>query len=153
MNHAINQARSRSRHSQKGAESDAILHPRNILKSFFLTIGIGAASVLVSAMIAYFSDDPNRLILPLGLLASFFTALLGGYAATRIHKHSALLGGMINGCLFTALMMLLSPIAKGYASSYSAPLSATLHIGFLLLSVVGAYLGLHKRPKKRKRRK
>ena len=153
MNHEISKARIRSRHSQKGAGSDALLHPRNIIKSFFVTVGIGAANVLVAAMIVYFSANPNRLILPLGLLASFFTALLGGYATTRIHKHSALLGGMINGCLFTALMMLLSPIAKDYASGYSAPLSAALHIGFLLLSVVGAYLGLHKRPKKHKRRK
>ena len=153
MNHAIDKTKARSRHASKAADSEAVLLPYNVLKSFLITVGIGAASILIAAMVAYFASDPNPLIAPLGLLSAALTATLGGYVTTRIHGHSALLGGLINGCLFTALMLFLSPIAKTHASGYSAFLSAVLHVAFLLLSITGAYLGLQTKPKKRKKRK
>lgn len=123
---------------------------QRLFRSLLIGGGVGLGLIFVLSLIAYFTSDPNQLTRPFGILASAITALVGGFAMTRQHRHSALLCGLIMGSLNTALMLLCSLALRSNAAGYSTGISLLLHVGFLLCSVVGAYLGA--RPQKRKRR-
>ena len=129
-------------------EDSPALWVRHIGKSLLITLLAAVLLTVSLSLVAYFYSDPDRLIRPLGLFASGLTALIGGFAATRIHGHAALLCGLFNGSCTMALMILLSLFLGGHAAGYSVGISLLLHVGFLALSVLGAYLGLRKKPKK-----
>ncbi len=133
-------------------EDSPALWAKHIGKSVLITALAGIISMLLFSLIAYFTPDPNRFTLPFGLAASAITALIGGFVALRIHGHSALLCGLLNGTVFTALMMLISLFFTAHSSSHSGMMSFLLHAAFLLLSVAGAYLGLSKSQKRKSRR-
>ena len=125
---------------------------KHLCKSFLMTLAFGFVILLVLSLAAYFYNDPNTLILPLALVGAGFTALLGGVATVRIHGHSALVCGLLNGCLLLGLMLILSLFFKGQGAGYSTGIACLLHACVPLLSVVGAYLGLQRPSKKRKRK-
>ncbi len=129
--------------SQKNEASSSLL-PLDIAKSMLVTLGLGGAFLLLLSLFAYFQKDPDSWTLPLGILASALTAFCGGIAAVRIHGHSALICGLLNGAVLLAIMMLLSLFFVDHASGHSALISALLHAGVPILSVLGAYLGLPK---------
>lgn len=144
-------AAKRSAHSAPEEETPA-LWAKHLGKSLLATFCFGVVFTLAGALCAYFYPDPDRLIMPLSLCASALTALCGGFVTVKIHGHSALLCGLLNGTLFTVLMLAASLFFRTHASGYSAGISCLLHTGFLLCSVAGAYLGLKKRKKKTKKR-
>ena len=121
-------------------------------KSLLLTLLIGMGTVLCMSLVAYFYSDPDVLIRPLSLTAAGITAFFGGFCAIRIHGHSALFCGICNGVVFMSGMILLSLFFPTYASGYNAAVSCLLHIGFLALSVCGAFIGFRRSPRKKKRR-
>ena len=131
-------------------DSPALL-AKHIGKSLLVTLAAAMLLNLVFSLIAYFYSDPDRLIRPLALAAAGLSALIGGFASLRIHGHAALLCGLLNGSAAMALMILASLFFTDYGTGYSAGISILLHAGFLLLSVAGAYMGLHKKPKKKKK--
>ncbi len=137
--------------SDASAPAGPMLWAKHLSKSLTITLAVALGSVLMLSLLAYFYDDPDRLARPLGLAAAGVTALVGGFASVRIHGEGALICGLLNGLVFMALMMLLSLAFAGLASGYSAGVSLLLHTAFLLLSVVGGYLGLRKKTKKRKK--
>ncbi len=128
-----------------------MLWVRHLSKSLAITLTVAVVAVLLLSLLAYFYSDPDRLACPLGLVAAGVTALAGGFSAVRIHGEGALLCGLLNGSVFMVLMMLLSFAFTGLASGYSAGISCLLHAAFLLLSVAGGYLGLHRKPKRKKK--
>ena len=157
MNHATRQHRRQARpipkqkkraHAQPEEDSPS-LWVRHLGKSLFITVLTGTALTLIGSLIAYFTPDPNSFIRPIAIFTAALTALIGGFAALRIHGHAALMCGLLNGSLTTALMILISLFFKDYSSGYSAGISCLLHTAFLLLSVMGAYLGLKRTPKRR----
>ena len=131
-----------AKHLPKGSPDagDALLP--HILKGLLITAGVGGLLIVTASLIACFDADPQRLTAPLGLAASALTALAGGWITVRIHKRSALLCGLCNAALLSALMLLLSLLMIDRASGYPGWLSCLLHLGFALLSVLGAFLGL-----------
>lgn len=140
--------------AQPEEDSPALL-ARHMGKSLLITVGVGILLTVICSLIAYFCADPDSMIRPLSFCAAALTALAGGFIAVRIHKHAALICGLLNGSLCTALMILASLFFRAYSSGYAAWLSCLLHIGFMLLSVAGAYIGLQhgtKSTKKMKRR-
>ena len=141
-------ARRPAQRSQPEEDSPA-LWVKHLTKSLLITLAASLLLMLGGALIAYFTPDPNALVRPLSLSCAALAALIGGFAAVRIHKHSALLCGILNGSLATALMMLLSLFFTSYSSGYSAGISALLHAAFILFSVAGAFLGLPKGIKRR----
>ena len=154
-NHFGKQGRTYSAKKAQAVNNSPLLLIKHTAKSFFITLGIGTLLSLISSLIAYFYADPHQLIPPLALLSSALTAFWGGWVAVRLHGHSALLCGTLNGALFTLLMILFSLFFRSYASGYAAWQSCFLHVGFFLLSIAGAYVGLHKKagsPKKIRRR-
>jgi putative membrane protein (TIGR04086 family) len=124
---------------------------KNAFHALLWSIGTAILLCVAAALAAYYSPDPTRIILPLGLSASALTALLGGMIAIRTHGHGALLAGLSNGALLMALMILGSLFCKPLATGYATWLSLLLHAIFLCLSVVGATLGRRRTPKRKKR--
>lgn len=125
---------------------------RDMGKSLGITLLTGLGALLTLSLMAYFYSDPDRILRPLGLIASAVAALVGGFSLARIRGQGALLCGLCNGCAAMAMMILLSLFFKPYAAGYSAGIALLLHTLFLLVSVVGAYLGLPK-PKPQRRKK
>lgn len=140
----------RKPHAQKEEDSPALL-VKHIGKSMLITAGAGILLTLICSLAAYFYSDPDKLIRPLALVSCGMTALIGGFGAVRIHGHSALVCGLLNGSLMTAAMLLVSLFFTAHASGYSAGIACLLHAAFFLLSVAGAYIGLRRKPKKKKR--
>ena len=137
--------------SSKGSPLSSFL--KKMLKSLLWTLLCGLLMNLIFSLGVYFYPDPDSLIPPLALLASALTALLGGVFSIRIHGQGVLLSGLCNGCAVTAVLMLLSLFFADHASGYSAGIALLLHTAFLLLSILGAYLGVRRAaPKKRKKR-
>ena len=149
--HSAKSARHVRRPAQRSQpeEESFALWGKHLMKSLLITLAASLILMLGGSLIAYFTPDPNALVYPISLACAALSALIGGFAAVRIHKHSALLCGILNGSLATALMMLFSLFFTGYSSGYSAGISALLHTAFILFSVAGAFLGLPKGTKRR----
>lgn len=130
-------------------EESPALWVKHLSRSMLVTLAAALVLTLGSSLIAYFTPNPNALVRPLSFVAAALTALIGGFAAVRIHKHAALLCGLLNGSLATALMMLVSLFFTAHSSGYSAGISALLHAAFILFSVAGAFLGLPKGVKRK----
>ena len=125
----------------KTTEDSASL-ARNVLKSIGVSILTALISLLALSTAAYFTPDPASLLSPLGLFACALTAFIGGFCAVKLHKKSALLCGLCNGCAMMALMLVVSLCFRDAASSYSPLISCLFHLGFLLFAVLGAFAAL-----------
>ncbi len=121
-------------------------------KSLLITVCIGLGLILLSSLCVYFLADPAAWIPPASLTASALTAFLGGVIAVRLHGHSALLCGLCNGAMLTAIMLPLSLLLRSYASGLDAWVSWGMHALLLLLSVAGAAIGLQ-RPRRIRRKR
>ena len=117
---------------------------RPILCAWLITLGIGILLLLSGAILAYFQEDPNQWIMPLGYAAVFVTALGGGYAAGRLHGKAPFTAGLINGALLLAVMLPLSLCFGSLASGHSIGLSALLHGAVPICSALGATVGVGK---------
>ena len=149
---ASKHTRQKAASTKKSDMDSPVLLVKHIGLSVLLTSLVSVLLVTVFSLLAYFGTDSDKWTMPLGLVASALTALFGGMIASRIHGHSALICGLLNGSLMMALMMLLSLLMIKSAYGYSAGISCLIHTAFLLFSVAGAYLGAPKADKTRKRK-
>lgn len=133
------------------ADTSPSLLVKHLAKSLLFTLAAGVILIVIASLCAYFSPDPDAVITPLAIAAAALTAFIGGLIAVRIHGGGALICGLLNGSVFMTVMMLLSLCFARYASGYSAGISCLLHAGFVLLSVVGGYVG-NKKKKSGKRK-
>ena len=136
-------ARHTAQRTQEAQDSPWLL-AKHTGKSLLITLGVSVALLLVLSLAAYFYTDPDQLIRPLGLGGAALASLIGGIAAVRIHGHSALICGLLNGCAFTVVLLVFSLFFRAHASGYSAGISCLLHAAVLLFSVAGAFLGLRR---------
>ncbi len=111
------------------------------LRAFLITLAIGAGSILLLSLAAYFYPDPDRIILPLGYLSLALTSFLGGVVAKKRTGGAPALCGLVNGMLLMGLMILLSFFFLPLSHNYSALISTLLHAAVLILSVLGALAG------------
>ena len=130
-----------SRRSAHTTENRGALFSKETLRAFLITLGIGAGSILIFSLAAYFYPDPNRIIHPLAYVAVALTAFLGGVVAKKRTGGAPALCGLINGMLLMGVMILLSFFFLSESSSYSALISTLLHAAVLILSVLGALAG------------
>ena len=147
--------RSNIRHhigTSSSTESSASALFSHSLRSALITLIIGGAVITVLSLFAYFTENPSAFVLPFGILGAALTAFIGGVVSARLHKHSALLCGMLNGLTVLTILMLLSLFFSPYASGHSLLLSSVLHTAFLFLSVIGAFCGLPRAREKKKKR-
>ena len=114
------------------------------IRAFLITLAIGAGAILLLSLAAYFYPDPDRIILPLGLLAAALTSFFGGVIAKKRTGGAPALCGLINGMLLMGAMILLSFFCLPHSHGYSALISTLLHAAVLILSVLGAVAGTQK---------
>ena len=120
-------------------------------------IGFGAAVVsalvlwVVASLIAYACDDPDSVVGALGLSVIYLSALIGGFVAVRYNKKDALICGMLSGAMLTLLFFVISLLFEDN-SSYSLLTELLLRGAMMLMSVFGAFAGLHRKDRRRKRR-
>ena len=142
-----NKKKSRPEPSMLGA---LVAAPRGLL--FFLISSVITA--VPAALIAYLTADPGSFVFPIGLVALYISAAVGGFAAYKAHGGLALMTGAFCGLACIAASLLLSLIMP---QSISPHLSGAALFGTRLpiaaMSIVGAYLASVKRTKKRKKRR
>ena len=154
MNSTFSRKRTRrAQPSRPEAEDSPGFLMQNVAKSLFLTVLIALGLLLLLSLGLYFSPNPTPLIAPIGIAAACISATVGGMIAAKMHKHSALLCGLLNGCDMSALMLLASLFFRSHASGYPAWLSALLHVAFFACSVFGGYLGSRTATRKKRKRR
>ena len=152
MKKTVSPKRPSAQHTQAAQDSPLLLG-KHIGKSLLITVLASLSLLLILSLAAYFYSDPDQLIRPLGLCSAGLAAFIGGIAAVRIHGHSALICGLLNGCAFTIILLLLSLFFRSHASGYSTGIACLLHAAILLISVGGAFLGLRRAPKHKHKRR
>ncbi|MBQ9806619.1 MAG: TIGR04086 family membrane protein [Clostridia bacterium] len=144
-------AKNGTKKSTSTTQSSLSLWISHLSKSVLIALVSGMILLLSATAAAYFTPNPSDWIPTLGLIVSALTALICGFAAAKLHGHSALLCGLYSGTLCMLLMLLASLFFKSYSTGYTAWLSCLLHAGFVLCAIGGAYIGARP-PKRRKKR-
>lgn len=130
------------------------------LVSAFKSSLTGFAAALVSSLIlwiaasaiAYANDDPDSVVGALALGVIYLSALTGGFVAVRYNKKDALLCGLLSGAMLAVFFFIISLFFGESPSSYSVFVELMLRGAMLLMSVFGAFAGLHRKDRRRKRR-
>lgn len=125
-----------------------------------VSLGIGLALLLAMSLAAYSNSDPDKLISPLGISALILTSVLCGFISARRGGRAIALCGLMGGGLFSALLFVLSWLFSDESRASlslgaSNGVSLLLHIGVILLALVGAILSdaiKSSSPKKKRRR-
>ena len=146
----MKQTQKQKKNAPQGEPSMATLFA-NLRYSLPAAIGIFLLSIFLFALALYFLDDPSPFVRPLAICASAIASFCGGSMLCKKQGNSALLCGMVNGCFFLCILLLISLFFRKYASGYSPLVSAALHLGVLFASILGGYAGLPRQ--KRKKRK
>ncbi len=124
-----------------------------------VVIGTGTALLvaallsLLGAALCLLSDDPAALTLPVGLIALYLAAAMGGMITARLHKENALLCGLLCGGLITVFFWFLTIFFPHASPVLSFPL--TLFFRFLTIgsSVLGSTIGLKKQHSRRHKKR
>ena len=73
-----------------------------------VTLVIGAILLVITALIAYSSNDPDPILDPLSVSVLMLTAVLGGFVASRRCGHAAVVCGAVSGVLFATVLFVVS---------------------------------------------
>lgn len=127
------------------------------LLALAITIGISIALLLISTAIALSLPDPLSLIDPIGYVSLFISAFFGGFAASKLNKHSPYITSTICGLTFVILSMLISvAIPHSLSSGMDLWGRLALHTLSLVTFPLGALAGIKgakkSKPNKKKRR-
>ena len=111
---------------------------------------MGFLLLMIATLVAYRSQDPSALRLPLCLTAQGLTCVLGGLIAARRGGGHPLLSGLLCGLFWTLLLFITSLFwsnsQKSLLSLGLAPLLQWgIHGGMVLLSLLGARIGVGRR--------
>ena len=128
----------------------------NLMQSalFGALIGLLSATLLLFAATAvcYATTDPASMTTPLALAVLYLSALIAGFAALRRHRSMALACGSLCG-LFLMLVFLAVSLILGHRveGGFSLPLSLLVRALMIPVSAIGGYLGLPKKPQRKRR--
>ena len=128
------------------------------LKSSFLgilfTAGVSLALLFASTAAALMTDDPISLVEPIGYVAKFIAAFLGGFICSKIDKRTPYMTCAIVGCTFILLSMLFSlALPHSLASGMKIGVRLVLHALSFVMFPVGALVGVKASKPKRKIKK
>ena len=108
--------------------------------------------MLIGALLCLRSNDPLKLILPIGLGTLYLSALIGGIVTVRKHGKKALLCGGLCGLFLFVFFFGTSLFFRG-EGSFSFLVTLLLRLLTILFSILGAFLGQkrsnHRPPRKR----
>ena len=124
-------------------------------KALLFALGATLLLLLAASLVAYFSPDPNLLVLPLGLGVAAIISFLGGYLTLCFHRRSAFVCGLTFAILITLLLLPLSFLPASRRVGYPLWASCLLRCSVFALSVSGSFCALRRieRAPKRKRHK
>ena len=147
--------RNRSARKNSAAELSA---PAAIIRSSFIGAGIAvivsAVLLFAATLIAYANADPESVTGMLGLAAIYIASMSAGFCSVRINRQSALACGALSGFLLALLFFVVSLFFDtSYSSEYPIVAKLALRAAILLMSVLGAYAGLHRGSGKRRKRR
>lgn len=126
---------------------------KRMLRSFFLSAGIGALLILAASLALSLTPDPGVYIRPAALVCCGVTFLCAGLTAGKAIPETPVSAGAVNGLLLSALMLALSLLFRGYGSAYPAWVVVLLHTAAILLSLLGAMLSGRARKSQKPRRR
>ncbi|MBQ9783098.1 MAG: TIGR04086 family membrane protein [Clostridia bacterium] len=115
-----------------------------------IALAVAAALALIAAGICYSTPDPNSLTLPVGMVLPYLSALVGGFAAVRLHRSAPLPCGLLCGGFLALFFLFLTLFFEG-ESGIGLPLSIILRVLIPAVSVLGALLGLKRKSGSRRR--
>lgn len=133
----------------KGEGGRSIL--RAVCLAWLIATVTGALLLSGGAALIYALPSTSVYTAPIGAAIGALTALVGGVAAGRLHKHAGALSGLLFGVLYFAVMLVLGRfVSTGYPL-----LGRVLGYGvLLLLSLLGGTLGgMRSGGRKRRRRR
>ena len=130
------------------------------LKPLLTSTGVFAASgvltVILSALAAYLSPDPDALRVPLGIASLLLSSLISGFAAARASRNEPLPTAVyppVAGVVNVLLLILLRLVPAGEAES-SRPFIALAYAADIAVCVIGGMIGTprHRGVRRRRRR-
>lgn len=135
--------------------------PRTLPKSgvfhasiFGMTTGLicGMLLLLICSLICLFSQDPNKLISPLSVVCGILTYFIAGFAASK-KKAAAIPCGALSGAMVCIVFLIIKFVLDDSLSSgISFPVEALIRVSFIIVSILGALLGVNSTSKKRRRK-
>ena len=128
------------------------------LKSSFLgilfTAGVSLALLFASTAAALMTDDPISLVEPIGYVAKFIAAFLGGFICSKIDNRAPYMTSAIVGGAFVLLSMLFSlALPHSLASGMKNGVCLALHLLSFVMFPTGALVGVKASKPKRKIKK
>ena len=121
-----------------------------------ITLIIAIALLLLGSLVAYYSNDPSAFIEPIGYVTPFISAILGGFACSKLNKRDPIPCSALCGGYFVLLSMLAScALPHSLSSSMSIWIRLLIHTLILICFPIGAIMGIksnnkHKKIHKRK---
>lgn len=143
--------KSKKPHQNTNRTADTVGVP--VASAFGCAIGLVTATgaALVFSLICLFSDDPDKLITPLAFVGSITAFLSAGFAASK-KKRAALPCGLMAGGMMTVIFFIVSLCLNDSLSlNLSLPVSILIRLSLILVSVLGALVGVNTRIKKKRR--
>ena len=128
-----------------------ILHA--VARGYLVSLLIGLGMTLLCSAVLYSLSDPTRFITPAAFCVLYISALLGGFLSAKYNHSSALLCGSLYAMLMIGSMTLVSLLFGGdHSADYQMTLAIGLRAIAVLLAIVGAMIGTHQKPRKRKKK-
>lgn len=136
------ETRSTSRKKRRTSENSDLFSVlcKNAALGSAVSLLCAVALMFVGSLVCLRSEDPLKLILPIGLGTLYLSALVGGIVTVRRHEKKALLCGALCG-LFLFVFFLGSSLFFRGEGSFSFFLTFLLRLLTILFSILGAFLG------------
>ncbi len=121
----------------------------SLLAALLFSLLCAVGLLLFTALLIQRSDDPSRLLAPVGATLAAFIAFLGGFRAGQLRRTSGALMGLCHGMTITFLCLFVALILK----EGKLPLfSLALYGSILLASTLGGVLSTRRKTRRRVRR-
>ena len=144
-------ARKKGRVKTKGSGGVTSLL-KSSLAGFGVSLLAGILLLLGLTALSLSFDDPESLSSAMALGALFLSSLAGGFVALKMNGSEALLCGASVGALMNLALLVISLFVRDVASSDMGVLREILARGaVVLMAVLGAYLGTHRKKRRRGR--
>ena len=142
------------KNNREGSEAGTIY----IVKSSLLGAACSLLLMLVLAFafsaISYSRDDPDALLGVLSFSALYISALMAGIISAKRTGKSALLSGALSGIMLVGALFLISLCFNdSYSSAYRWSTGMLIRASVIALSVLGGFIGAHKRNTRKRKRK
>ena len=151
----MNHKRIEKRKRRDGAETGAISVFKNSFVGVVFAILMMLALALIFTAIAYTREDPDSLVGFFAVASTCVSSIFAGLISAKRTEKNALASGALSGVIFVLFLWILSLCFNdAHSSDYTNGARLLIRGGVVILSVLGALIGAHKRnTRKRKRRR